>query len=213
MARFTGHWTDYGAALERRGFVRIGGGYFSEVYAKPGSRRVIKVCQGKADDGWLAYAVWCRSNPSPFAPTVHRIKWHGDRTFFVAVIERLDMTVRDISDLYGASICAVLDHPRAPKHHKRLIAMAEIADRVTAYGKDEGWSHYDQRKWGLRENDDEIDALIDYCDRIHRAFKGIFAFDCHRSNCMFTEAGRFVITDPLSFSRDETRAAPMRAAA
>ncbi len=37
--------------LARRGFVELGSGYFSFVYAKPGSERVIKVCT--SPDGWV----------------------------------------------------------------------------------------------------------------------------------------------------------------
>jgi hypothetical protein len=215
-AHFASNFGNYCAALEKRGFVELGSGYFSRVYGKAGFDRVIKVSKAMPDDGWLAYAVWVRSNPSRFAPSIHRIKWHGEGRgsegrFFVAVLDRLDMTVREVSDIYGGCIDDVL-YRKAPTQHKRLIFMAHIADCVTGSGR-RYITPYDFQKWGYDENDPELVELIDYCQRIHEAFRGIYAFDCHRSNCMFTEAGRFVITDPLSFSRDETRASQMRAAA
>jgi hypothetical protein len=79
------------AGLRRHGFVKLGGGCFSEVYAKPGSDRCIKVCF--RTDAWPAYVFWASDagHAGTLAPRVFSFKNHGD--WYVAVMERLASTV------------------------------------------------------------------------------------------------------------------------
>jgi len=86
----------YGEFLLRHGFDHIGHGLFSNVYAKPGSTRVIKI--GTGTDAWTHYALWgtAKRYAGTFSPKVYSLKFHHD--FYVAVMERLVCTLRDSSE-------------------------------------------------------------------------------------------------------------------
>lgn len=99
----------YARRLRRRGFALLGSGFFSDVYARPGSPWVVKVGRHERDV-WPEYAtlVMERHTDNPFAPRIRRLKRH--KGFYVAVIERLDTTVRAASaeeTLVAAGIRAV----------------------------------------------------------------------------------------------------------
>jgi len=85
----------YCAALEKRGYTKLGGGLYSEVYAKGNSDRVIKV--GRAGNSWPDYVEWATINgyAGKFAPKVYSLKFH-DR-FYVAVMERLVATIGQLN--------------------------------------------------------------------------------------------------------------------
>lgn len=86
----------YIEALTRKGFKRIGGGCYSTVLAKQGSDRVIKVLYygGGSFDGWAEYVHWATQMgfAGTYAPKVYSFKRHEG--FYVAVMERLDRTMR-----------------------------------------------------------------------------------------------------------------------
>ncbi len=75
--------------LENRGYVRLGRGMYSSVYAKPGSSKVIKV--GSTGDSWLGYIIWAMKEGyvGNHAPRVDSFKVNGQEDYFVAVMERL----------------------------------------------------------------------------------------------------------------------------
>jgi|SRR5882724_40651 len=85
----------YGMFLLRHGFICIGHGLFSSVYAKPGSSRVIKI--GTGTDAWAHYALWgtAKRYAGTFCPKVYSLKFH--RGFYVAVMERLVCTLSESS--------------------------------------------------------------------------------------------------------------------
>jgi len=85
----------YCAALEKRGYTKLGGGIYSEVYAKGNSDRVIKV--GRAGDSWPDYIEWATINgyAGKFAPKVYSLKFHD--LFYVAVMERLVVTIDQLN--------------------------------------------------------------------------------------------------------------------
>lgn len=92
--------------LIKRGYEQIGSGAFSQVLAKPGSNRVIKVCRNP--DGWGRYVKWAAEMgwAGKFAPKVYSYKYFpsgkfsGKRTvghsFYVATMERLDKTLNKL---------------------------------------------------------------------------------------------------------------------
>lgn len=81
----------YRAFLEKKGFVQLGSGAYSVVYAKPKSDRVIKVIRTR--DNWIDYAVWANKEGygGNLAPKVYSYKDHED--FAVAVVERMKTTL------------------------------------------------------------------------------------------------------------------------
>lgn len=90
---------DYQQMLSRRGFVRLGGGSYGSVWGKPAQAWVIKM-GSNPEDGWPAYAalVMEKHAANPFAPRIKNLRWHhGKHPFYVAVMERLGMTVNDLN--------------------------------------------------------------------------------------------------------------------
>jgi len=86
---------NFGNALERRGFKRLGFGHYSDVFGKDGYDRVIKVT--RHEDNWIDYVLWGakKGYAGKFVPRVYSYKrFKGD--FRVAVMERLDRTLRQV---------------------------------------------------------------------------------------------------------------------
>ena len=77
--------------LEKKGFVQLGSGAYSVVYAKPKSDRVIKVIRTR--DNWIDYVVWANKEGygGNLAPKVYSYKDYED--FAVAVVERMKTTL------------------------------------------------------------------------------------------------------------------------
>lgn len=180
-------WEAYGAALERRGFSRIGSGHFSAVYAHPDSDHVIKVGHGSTrygghgGDGWLAYIAWARQQKSPFAPKVRRVKWHkgeDGRLFYVAVMEKLEYTTAAAGD------------PERFVHNFARIALD--------YPYGTNYPLID-----LIEEEYAVQGLWDYMESLAKHFAGLYSFDFHAENSMWRADGTFVVTDPLSFPSDD----------
>ena len=177
--KFNNSALEYVAALQKRGYVTLGQGHFSTVLAKPGSTSVIKVSgtgYGKtSDDGWPAYVSFLRQNLSPHAPAIHRFKRHNegtDRSFYVAVIERLEWTVDEVRWQRKKG------HP-ATTH---------------------GWNYASKVLWGHSvTHPEEFAELRSFMEKIREAFVGIYDFDLHGANVMVRSDGILVIIDPLSF--------------
>ena len=82
----------YCAALEKRGYVKLGGGLYSVVYAI-NADFAIKVGH---NDNWPNYIEWATQAgfAGTFAPKVYSLKFH--RGFYVAIMERLACTIADL---------------------------------------------------------------------------------------------------------------------
>jgi hypothetical protein len=94
--------------LQKKGFVQLGTGHYSTVFAKPGSDKVIKVSRHL--DNWIEYIQWGTSAgyAGKFVPRVYSWKRFGDgkteegmwgepRTldWSVAVVERMKSVLND----------------------------------------------------------------------------------------------------------------------
>ncbi len=164
------HQYNYKARLMARGFRKIGGGLYSDVLAKDGSDRCIKVAHG---DRWPDYIDWADRNGylGTFAPKVYSFKQH--LLFYVAVMERLVCDFRDIEHYNG---------------HK-------ITSDVQVFFKEAraamGFINYDYQT----ENIDTAAPFISFCTTL-RANK--LADDCHEGNFMVRKDGQVVLIDPLS---------------
>lgn len=113
---------NFGARLRQRGYKCLGSGCFSDVYAKDGSDRVIKVTS--RPDNWIDYIKWASENgyTGKYAPMVYSYKKFP--TFAVSVVERMDRTlsaVKGNEDLY------IVPHLMwaAMREHKRAMGFTD----------------------------------------------------------------------------------------
>jgi hypothetical protein len=167
----------FGRGLLRRGFVAIGHGAFSDVYAKPNSDRVLKVCRNP--DNWIDYMAW--ANKAGYggkdAPKIFSFKYYDgkDGKFYVAVMERLEKT---LSGLKGKEDCAFFHN---------LVDSAISNDNEKAYQCMDliqlGASDF-YKKFKLQFGGKE--------------YKGYGRqFDLHGGNFMVRKDGTAVLVDPL----------------
>jgi len=95
----------FGKALEKKGWKWIGRGFYSSVYAKEGSKRVLKVGHRPESDGWVDYVLWANRSGygGSFAPKVYSYKWikGKESDFYLASMERLHATWHHV-DKYAA---------------------------------------------------------------------------------------------------------------
>lgn len=70
------------ADLEAYNFEAIGSGHFSIVLTHPATPKVVYKVSLRPDDAYSHYALWCRANPNPHAPTMLRIERHGNYHVF-----------------------------------------------------------------------------------------------------------------------------------
>jgi hypothetical protein len=186
--RSPGMWRNrfhFEQSLKRRGFRQIGDGMFAAVYAKPGSNKVIKIAGDK--DSWPIYIAWASKNGylGTFAPNVtsFRVFDTGYDTFYVAVMERLSMTLRQIEE--SGQNHPALDKRRDMMKYGHFRSMAEIKKNVPE------WAEF-------------IEGLLDCGNE-----SGVH-FDVHRGNWMVID-DRLVLTDPFS-GGSNTSAATLDAA-
>lgn len=156
-------------ALEKRGFIILGQGFYSSVLWKKGDR-VIKVSSGIKHDAWIDYVLWAsqKGYAGTLAPKVYSYKKIGD--FYVAVMEKMAVTAMHVN-------CKE-DHYIYPQ----LLTM------VTQYGNNKAAEFLEQVVPGARK------FAYDLKD-----FAGNNGFDLHNENIMFRLDGSMVITDPVSF--------------
>lgn len=173
--------------LEKRGLVRLGSGYFSRVYAHPSSNKVIKVLNSPGTDGWVDYVKWANENGfgGTFAPKLYSYKHHKDGCFAVAVMERLDKTLHNLSLTSNRSLS---------------LSEKTTKDKVTFLRS--ALSH------GINENNDVAMAIADILQPGYRKFIDAFrekfgrgsgyGYDMHSGNWML-RGNDLVMSDPLSY--------------
>ncbi len=182
-------WRDghhFADALKRRGYVVLGAGYFSTVFKKPGSDRVVKVCH--RPDNWLDYVLWATKAgyAGTFAPRIFSYRRYNqgrDGEFYVAVMEELAETVDRLS-------CRVSDGRavRAAAHLRSYININHDQDGVAA--------------------DRLFAGALRFAMEFRIEFRGA-NFDLHMGNWMVRFDGSLVCTDPVSHGRS-TAPARMR---
>jgi len=167
------------AALERRGFKTRGAGAFSTVMAKRGSNRVVKI--NRSMDDWPSYIVW--ANKAGFGGTLapklfsyREIEATSGGKFYVAVVERFEMTVWNFSGHeYG--------HPKARHQETLRIAMGS---RYRSY--DAAALSPEEKRFAAAFNERFKDCNM----------------DLHADNFMVRADGSLVCTDPLSSTNHPT---------
>ena len=70
--RFADNWHALCKWLEKKGWKRLGYGFFANVYATPCGRFALKLARGGTKTGYDSYARFAAANPSnPYLPTVY----------------------------------------------------------------------------------------------------------------------------------------------
>lgn len=173
------NYTDW---LEKKGFVRLGSGYFSAVYGKPGSNRVLKIAHSAHEDGWLDYILWASKKgfAGTFAPAVYSYKYHQTGTpkyawqakgFGVAVMERMASTVTYADKKSDAVAVHALYEPAVLGNPTAGLLIDLVYPGILKFSQ------------ALRED--------------HRGVR----LDLHGGNMMVRPDGSFVVTDPVGNRR------------
>jgi hypothetical protein len=166
----------YVAGLLKRGYYQIGGGLFSQVFAKKNSDYVIKVSY--VIDKWPDYIEWAINHgyDGKFAPKVYSLKFYDG--FYVAIMERLVCTIEEIERNGGR------------RTYQQWLCRA-IRD----------WTGY---TYGSSDDNPAANAteLEDFCRKLcHLGMNG----DLHNGNVMIRKDGQIVIIDPCGKSSDTCR--------
>lgn len=194
--------------LTSKNFRELGNGVYSSAYTYPGSTTVIKVSY-QEDKCWLRFAEWVMKNRSQKNRHLPRIDWirryntvspNGtQRTFFIAMMERLDPAHTD-------SIKSELI-----THTKDLGALVVLLLNYDCFYTDD---HVLPRliKEGIIDKSDSLDEKFRKLDAFAKTDKGAIRFakiaeravgstgcmeDLHSENIMYRKSDRsIVITDP-----------------
>lgn len=121
---------NFGAWLQNRGWKLLGHGAYSYVYGKDGCDKVIKVTDGQGDN-WIDYIHWAAKNGycGTFAPRVY--SWKRLDKFSVAIVERLEKTVRHAED----HDFALMEHLLWPAMRGHTMAQLYIDDLAPGAAK------------------------------------------------------------------------------
>ena len=170
----------YCAALEKRGYVKLGGGLYSVVYAI-NADFAIKVGH---NDNWPNYIEWATQAgfAGTFAPKVYSLKFH--RGFYVAIMERLACTMADLRADNG---CPSKDH-----YEMVYKALRESAGRRF-------------RESAGRIFEEKADGFEDLKAFGGLAYEAGFNDDLHRGNVMLRRDGQIVLIDPSSNPPNKAR--------
>lgn len=170
----------FAAALEKKGFKKLGSGSFSMVYAKEGSDKCIKVCYRL--DAWMDYISWAAKKGycGTFAPRVYSYKYfkgNGVDPFYLAVMERLEGDVGNVKD----------DHPQAFTYR----AFSWGARNALAHANDNYMRCLEVLNPGMPQF---VKDFSEFCKTKHPDF--------HTGNFMVRKDGSFVATDPIMGGAD-----------
>ena len=162
------------------GLSRIGSGAFSECFEVIGcSDKVVKIGFRK-EDAYSAYIAYCRQHQGEEGiPNIHFV-----------------------SQLANGMLFTVLDRLKEDSVYYSKVHVEEfVKDRLDYHGlRFEG--NYNIPKVFRKCYKGDFKALQKTIDDIIVFFKDIARIDLHRGNYMFTQEGKVVITDPVSYTAD-----------
>ena len=164
----------YENKLRHLGYEKLGGGLYSNVFAKPDSDRVVKI--GRADC-WPDYACWLIENgySGTFGPKIYSLKFHGD--FYVASMERLVDTMNGLEQAYNYKGLANND-------------LWQLYLAITVW------------LCGVRDENVDVPQVPDFQEFIEKLDLEGFANDFHGGNVMIRKDGSLVVTDPSTSYSD-----------
>jgi len=180
---------DYIKSLKNRGYKYFGEGAYAHVYGKEKSNRVVKV--GHSIDGWVLFAYILLNNKrlakSDIFPKIYSLKiftnGHSEREiwWYVAEIERLDRTIRDVEDQYQ-------------EHNEDLYNFYDQV-KYRSY-----WNQRKLRKYYSKADKctkKSIDSLLKL-KTLSQKYKP--SWDLHDGNWMIRKNGTLVLTDPFEIA-------------
>lgn len=163
--------------LEKKGYERIGSGFYSRVYLGKDKTKVLKI--GRGTDGWLNYVSWANKNGygGTLAPKLYSAKTvkTRDGSFLMSSMERL-------GDVVGSNV--------------KQDAYAKFS-MMTLYANN------DNQLAGTLAEVAQPGAK-DFLAKFMAEFKGKARMDMHEGNWMTRENGLLVLTDPVASLKDET---------
>lgn len=202
--------------LRSSGFKRIGGGYYSVVYGKPGHKRVVKIST-QQDDCWISFARWAmKLTANSHLPNIYWIKFYepeispairdvvGSR-FFVTVMERLQpMNRKNIMNINEPVIIAAMLDPNGVFLIDSEVVYSYLNARLAALL---GFKKHPGKIVKYEEVPDETIEEILEKNHSHKFIKTLNTIakhpggkgcqiDIHEENIMFRNDGTPVITDP-----------------
>lgn len=158
--------------LNDRGYRQLGSGYFSQVFAKPGQDKVIKVSAG---DAYPNYVRWLIEHgyAGTFGPKVYAFKRYEPEygiAYNVTVLERMKETVTDCDDKQTKQMCKDIRF---------------VMERIHGHGAD---------KEELLER-----CPVNWHQFIRDAAKAGMTDDLKTDNWMVRHDGSMALTDPISY--------------
>lgn len=198
-------------ALEKRGFVKIGGGAFGSVFEHPtkGKGRVLKILRTPESDGWLDYIKWAaqEGQMGKYAPRVYSYKWIkiGEKPRRPWMMEFLgfgcDCTMCARAKRRGQKT----PHEGAEPEYGIGLAVMEKLETTVAKIKLEDdraiinglWQYAYQYKNKLAKSivETKQPGLVEFGEKLLDKFERL---DDHGGNFMFRADGTFVVTDPVA---------------
>ncbi|MBI1363626.1 MAG: hypothetical protein GC134_06545 [Proteobacteria bacterium] len=129
--RFADNWHALCRWLEKKGWKRLGNGYFANVYATPCGRFALKLARGGTAQGYDGYARYAMANPgNPYLPKVYL---HMKTEFgMMTLLERLRPMGDALRDEY-ARICAALRSKDMPDM-KDSTALVSLLRHLHGFG-------------------------------------------------------------------------------
>ena len=171
------YWSTLKPLLRDNGFTFLGAGHFSAAFSHELlPERAIKIGFKKEDSG-AAYVAYCRLNQGKAGiPNIYAVSRHAG--CYTVVLDLLE----GYNDMEDEEETKLSEDYQASKH---VITYSWTVERaVSAYPR------------ANRE-------LLESAEGIREFFTGIASFDMHRGNIMVDKSGSLVITDPVSWTKEE----------
>lgn len=167
--------------LKKQGYELLGDGAFSDVFAKPGEKFVLKVIRRNAnEDCYLQYVKALQGKTNPHFPKIGRIreyKTEAGMTWYVIPVERLKRVT-------------------PPVFRKRPDCI--FAYSYEAYSKPASLKNVHPVDYD--EMVEKYPQLVEALKFIHSTFTGQCDMDLHSGNMML-RGDTLVLTDPIGFTR------------
>lgn len=171
-----------GMDLSGKGFIHLGGGYYSAVWEHPSCPGLaIKVTKEREDEASITYLAWARANPGPHVPKVYHLRRASELQ--VSVINKLYPLDSTNERLYGKYLRNMSDYGPASAYREvaHVCPVAAVAaDIFEFFDGIVGWDlhsgNYMQDENGVMVITDPVTVAYDSDSRtlltgIERAFK------------------------------------------
>ena len=194
--------------MRYEGFTLLGTGFFAAVFKHEDFAGQVFKFGFKKEDSGAAYAAWCRSEWSAgrgcvAIPKIEHIERNS--LFYMVVMPEyvpFKVTFPELFDVSGGMYYSNYDIKAMYLMLKVLRGVLNSSDYVEYVDILQDYSdNYNVNvKFAAALKDSAL--FLTLCN-IHKHFEGVSSFDLHANNFMFTPEGVIVITDPVSFSKED----------